>query len=538
MAKRPKIIVVGGGVAGCMAALSSIYRDAEVSLVTLCPPRRSASVSIREGFNATTGVSGEDDCPENHARDTILCGDFLAHQGTVRAMCDAAPTILNIFDRMGAVFGRTSEGRIGFYRSSGSSSPRTALGIGGTGHQLICALDSQLRRHASAGKIRLYEGWEFLSLIIDEGGRCLGVAAVNLNNMEVKTFAADVVVVCTGGFAGLWGKWSASPGTDGSAIARCFEQGACFANPEFVELHPFAVPFSNKCVVIGSAILSAGACATASRDPASGHFLDISGVDPHWLDIYLGDTLSLLGRIEELGSVKDQIRLEPAVFRTLGGLWVDRNHAATIPGLFAAGGACCQYHGACALGGNELLASAHGGQVAGKAAAEYALSLTAPSDDVGQSLFESARVQEEDRIVQLMQREGEENVHLLRRELSEAVRAAAGAQKDNVELSTAREKISELRARSAHATLADRSHWENGEVVSMRRFSLSFNLAELVVAASIARDESRGSHFKPKFPNRNDDKWLVTTKATWMPDGPKFDYSEKIEILDFKPVDK
>src|SRR6184192_2783935 len=120
MAKGIKIAVVGGGLAGLAAAMKIAEAGHEVDLFSVVPVRRSHSVCAQGGINGAVNTKGEGDSPQRHFEDTVLGGDFLANQTLVKAMCEAAPGIIHLLDRMGVPFTRTPEGRIDFRRFGGT----------------------------------------------------------------------------------------------------------------------------------------------------------------------------------------------------------------------------------------------------------------------------------------------------------------------------------------------------------------------------------------------------------------------------------
>jgi succinate dehydrogenase / fumarate reductase flavoprotein subunit len=260
--------------------------------------------------------------------------------------------------------------------------------------------------------------------------------------------------------------------------------------------------------------------------------IDFSEADPEWLTRNMSRELDFYGRLAGFDPFKEPIKIVPAVYATMGGLWVDAKHATSVAGLFAAGGAAGMYHGASVLAGNELLSKAYGGMIAGESAASFAKN--SGRGETPASLLEVAKAREEDENTHIAGRQGEENAHTIARELCEALMPAASAAKENGELSEGREKIAALLERLSRAPLADRKEWENGEVFFMRRLKHKLYLAEAVCAAAIARGESRGAFYKPKFAERDDKKWHTTTRVGFKDKGPKLDHSEKVEILDFK----
>src|SRR5260221_12841470 len=175
MASGIKIVVVGGGLAGLAAAMKIAEAGHSVDLLSVVPVKRSHSVCAQGGINGAVNTKGEGDSPMIHFDDTIYGGDFLAHQPPVKAMCEAAPAIIYLFDRMGVMFNRTPEGLLDFRRFGGTKHHRTAFAGATTGQQLLYALDEQVRRHEVAGKVKKYENWEMISLILDDHQVCRGV---------------------------------------------------------------------------------------------------------------------------------------------------------------------------------------------------------------------------------------------------------------------------------------------------------------------------------------------------------------------------
>ncbi len=177
-------IIVGGGLAGLTAAMKLAEQGEQVDLFSIVPVKRSHSVCAQGGINGAVNTKGEGDSPMIHFDDTIYGGDFLAHQPPVKAMCEAAPAIIYLFDRMGVMFNRTPEGLLDFRRFGGTKHHRTAFAGATTGQQLLYALDEQVRRYEAAGLVRKFEGWEMLSLVQDESGNCRGIVAIDTRSLE------------------------------------------------------------------------------------------------------------------------------------------------------------------------------------------------------------------------------------------------------------------------------------------------------------------------------------------------------------------
>src|SRR5580700_5779632 len=199
-------IIVGGGLAGLTAAMKLAEQGEQVDLFSIVPVKRSHSVCAQGGINGAVNTKGEGDSPMIHFDDTIYGGDFLAHQPPVKAMCEAAPAIIYLFDRMGVMFNRTPEGLLDFRRFGGTKHHRTAFAGATTGQQLLYALDEQVRRYEAAGKVKQYEGWEFISAVLDSNGAARGISALTPRTMELKACPAGAIVIATGGVGAIFGK--------------------------------------------------------------------------------------------------------------------------------------------------------------------------------------------------------------------------------------------------------------------------------------------------------------------------------------------
>src|SRR3981189_788145 len=244
--RQPKIIVVGGGLAGLMAAIRVAEAGVPVDLFSIVPVKRSHSVCAQGGIYAAKNQKGEGDTTAKHFDDTIYGGDFLANQPLVKRMCEAAPGIIDLLDRMGVMFNRTPEGLLDYRRFGGTLYHRTAFAGATTGQQLLYALDEQVRRHEAAGKVNKFEGSTFLSAVIDGGGVCRGICAMDLRTMEVKTFVADAVIFATGGNGAIFGQSTNSVVCTGSAQSALYQQGCYYANGEFIQVHPTSTPGEDK----------------------------------------------------------------------------------------------------------------------------------------------------------------------------------------------------------------------------------------------------------------------------------------------------
>ncbi len=489
-------------------------------------------------------------------------------------MCEAAPGIIDLLDRMGVPFNRTTEGLLDFRRFGGTLYHRTAFAGATTGQQLLYALDEQVRRFESEKKVTKYEGWEFLSIIKDSGGVCRGICAMDLRSMEVRTFAADAVILATGGNGAIFGKSTNSVVCTGSAQAAVYQQGAVYANGEFIQVHPTAIPGEDKLRLMSESARGEGGRVwvpkTAGdnrvaksipenerwyfleewypkygnlvpRDVATRaihkvvyeHGLGVDGQPQVYLDLTHIDRATLDRKLEGILEIYEKfvgddprevpMKIFPGMHYTMGGLWVDFDQMTNIPGLYAVGECDYSIHGANRLGANSLMSCIYAGFVAGPKAMEYARALSAADGDGG-AAAEKAR--QEALNQQLMTSSGDENPFRIWRELGEIMTANVTVIRYNDKLKATDAKIVDLQRRYRNINLSDKSQWANTSFAFTRQLGNMLHLARVITQGALLRDESRGAHYKPDFPERNDEKFLKTTKASFAgeAEGPRFEF--------------
>jgi succinate dehydrogenase / fumarate reductase flavoprotein subunit len=228
------------------------------------------------------------------------------------------------------------------------------------------------------------------------------------------------------------------------------------------------------------------------------------------------------------------MKIFPAVHYSMGGLWIDFNQMTNIPGLFAAGEVDYQYHGANRLGANSLLSCIYGGMVAGPNALEYIRGLDRSSSDLSSNLFESYRTKEEEKYEQILKMDGDENPYLLHKELGEWMTDNVTVVRHNDRLQKTDEKIQELMERYQRINVGDTARYSNQSASFVRQLWNMLELARVITLGALNRNESRGAHYKPEFPERNDEEFLKTTIADYTPDGPKLSY-EDVDTSLIKP---
>lgn len=488
-------------------------------------------------------------------------------------MCEEAPNIIYLLARMGVPFNRTAEGFLDFRRFGGTLYSRTAFAGATTGQQMLYALDEQVRGLEVKGQVKKYEGWEFLSLIKNSDGRVCGITAINMNSMEIVSFKADAVVIATGGPGYIFGKSTNSITNTGAAVSRCFRQGAYLGNPEFVQVHPTAIPGIDKLRLISEAARGEGGRIWTYKDGKKWYFLEemfpkygnlvprdvasrtiykvvnemglgVEGKQAVYLDVThlstqthkkLEGILEIYEKFMGKDPRKEPMLVYPAVHYSMGGLWVDYNHMTNIPALYAVGECDYQYHGANRLGANSLLSCVYSGLLCASKCVEYlkGSNTNYPPD----SVYEEEVKKENELLKQIINSRGTENVFSLYKEMSTYMADNCLIVYYEDKLKRTFDKLNELEQRFKSIELSDQANWANQSLLFARQLYDMLLYAKVVVLAAIERKESRGSLYKPEYPKRDDENWLKTTKAKYVNGKIEFEY-EKVEMTHIKPVER
>jgi succinate dehydrogenase / fumarate reductase flavoprotein subunit len=584
--KQPKIIVVGGGLAGLMATIRVAEAGVPVDLFSIVPVKRSHSVCAQGGINAAKNQKGEGDSAAKHFDDTIYGGDFLANQPLVKRMCEAAPGIIDLLDRMGVMFNRTPEGLLDYRRFGGTLYHRTAFAGATTGQQLLYALDEQVRRHESEGKVNKFEGVTFLSAVIDESGVCRGICSMDLRSMEVSTHPADAVIFAAGGIGAIFGRSTNSVVCTGSAQSALLQQGVDYANGEFIQVHPTAIPGEDKLRLMSESARGEGGRVWVPRNPhdqraartipdaerfyfleewypkygnlvprdiatraihrivyqeklglqgKAAVYLDVTHIPRETLDRKLEGILEIYEKFLGVDPREEPMQVFPAMHYTMGGIWINgQDQATSVPGIYAAGECEYQYHGANRLGANSLVSCIFGGGLAGPAAVKYAANLSTGGDEISSTVFENEKKRQEEKNQALISNQGSENPIAIWRELGEIMTEHVTVTRINKNLEIADSKIRDLQARYRNINLSDRTRWSNQTLNFARELENMLILARVITLGALNRNESRGAHYKPDFPDRDDVNWLKTTRATFRDGELRLTY-EPVDISQIPP---
>ena len=592
MSGRQRVIVVGAGLAGLACTMKLVEEGMDVDLLSSTPARQSHSVCAQCGINACNTISRQEgDSEWAHFDETILGGDFLADQPPVHEMCYWAPRLIDLLDRMGVPFHRTAEGQRAVRLSGGSVARRTFFAGATSGQQILYAFDEQVRRHEADGRVHRRDYWEFLWPVIHEGA-CVGVVAQDLRSMRIESFAASAVVIATGGNGMIFGRTTASLACTGAAASRCYQAGAKYANPEFIQIHPTTMPAQDKCRLVTEAFRGEGARIwvpaiqengswkphpNPNRGPASipeserwyfleDHYAKFGNLVPRdvaaqevtslcrdgfgagdgsmvyldWRDSVkeigrqsaaarLSGAVQLCRKFGGADPLEEPIRVSPAVHASMGGLWVGykkdertgglkagdpANMGTNIAGLYAIGEVSFAYHGANRLGGNGLLSRIFDGLFGGKCVKNYCADALA---DPPSSAFESAIRQETGRTDRLLAGDGDENPRLLAGEIGRWMTEHCTLVRHNDKLEMALDKCQQWKQRARRIKLSDTGSWMNQSLPFARSVRDMIVMAEAILCGALMRNESRGAHFKPAYPNRDDANFLKATIAVYDP---------------------
>jgi len=370
------VLVIGGGLAGLSATMRLAELGIDVDLVSLVPVKRSHSACAQGGINSVnTQTRQQGDNEWKHFDDTVYGGDFLQHQPPVKEMAEWGPRIVDLMDRLGVPFNRTPEGFRDQRRFGGTLYKRTAFAGATTGQQLLYALDEQVRRWEVAGKVKKWEFWDFLQPVLDDAGRCRGAVCQDLVTMEFRAFPADAVVVASGGCGLVFGRSTMSMVCTGSAVSRCYASGALYANGEFIQVHPTAIPGADKLRLMSESARGEGGRVWVPRTPQDTRdprdipdsdriyfleerypkygnlvprdiatreifnictneglsvekdrlcvYLDLTHIPKETLDRKLGGILEIYEKFQGVDPRFVPMKIFPAVHYSMGGLWID-----------------------------------------------------------------------------------------------------------------------------------------------------------------------------------------------------------------------
>ena len=524
------VLVVGGGIAGLRAAIEAKRQGADVAVVSKTHPLRSHSLKSQAGINASVKQT---DTWESFAADTVKGGDFLNEQNAVQVLCEESATAVLELDAMGVPFSRAADGLFDLRQLPGSSRGRTVFAGDLTGHIVLQTLYEQMLHLG----IRCYDETELVALTVS-GGVCHGIVARELKTGRFTGFGAKAVILATGNPGQLFGRTTASLACTGDGIAAAYGAGVALVDMEMVQFHP-TVLADRGGVLVSEAVLAEGGklvnaagqaldispksprdiIARAIAASKESVFLDASGVDAKKAAKSLKYTKTLVQQFAGIDLLKKAVAVSPAAHRFMGGIKVSVDGATSVAGLYAAGEcAWTGAQGANALGGSTLTEAVVFGKRAGAAAAKRASSTA--KKDVPAALVTSA---EKTATEPFGRGVTTDTPHKIRVELQRLMDGSAGVTRSGDALKSAQGKVADLKSRLAKAGLQSSANMYDTSLTSYLETQSLLAIAEAVLAAAAAREESRGAHSRSDFSTRDDAKWLKHTVVTSTPSGPKVD---------------
>jgi len=560
------IIIVGGGAAGLRAAIAAaeVSDTLSIALISKVYPMRSHTVSAEGGAGA---AFGDDDSPDLHAFDTIRGSDYLADQDAVEAFVTEAPREITQLEHWGCPWSREPDGHMAVRAFGGMSVNRTVFAADKTGFHLLHTLFQTSLKYDSIVRHDEF----FVTSLLNEDGRCAGVAAVDLRDSEVRCFVAKAVILCTGGLGRIFSFTTNASINTGDGMALAYRAGVPLKDMEFVQYHPTGLPgtgilmteasrgeggylinkegqrFLEEYIpskmelgprdILSRAIMQEIEKGRAFEGPYGEYVhLDVRHLGEKLIDEKLPFVRELVRKFVGIDPLHEPIPVRPVVHYMMGGIDTDMMGRTPLPGLYSAGEtACVSMNGANRLGSNSLSECLVFGARVGSQAARDALDATAPAQEPLAQLAEA----EQDRLVDgyLEKEGGRERIAPIRRELQTAMERGAGVFRTEESLKEAVEEVRGLKDRYRDLAISDRDRAFNTELVAALELGNMLDVAETVVASGLERRESRGSHTRRDARDRDDERYLKHTLASSTPDGPKIEYRD-VTITRWPPAER
>ena len=550
--KLHDILIIGAGLAGMRAAVAA-SPDLDVAVMSKVHPVRSHSVAAQGGINAALG---EDDSWEAHAYDTTKGGLYLGDQDAIEAMCREAPEDILELERLGVIFSRNEEGRIAQRPFGGAGFPRTCYAADRTGHAILHAMYEQLLKR----RIAVYEEWYVTTLIVEDGV-CRGVVAWDLIHGGLHAIRAKAVILATGGSGRVFLTSTNAVINTGDGMALAYRAGAPLADMEFVQFHPTTLKGTGILITEGARgeggyllntlgerfmkVYAPQQMELATRSTVSlaigQEILEGRGVDGCvLLDLRHLGRQRILERLPQiralamefagLDPIETPIPVRPGAHYQMGGVRTNQWTETGIAGLYAAGEcACVSVHGANRLGGNSLLETIVFGRRAGVRAGEYVRTV-AP-----QALRNDQLTTEQTRVQRLLAQEGSVRAWQLREELGQTMSLNLGLVRTQESMSAASSTISALTQRAASMMVQDKGQVFNTDLVQALEFECLLDVAETIVTSALARQESRGAHYRSDYPVRDDQQWLKHSLIRRTSEGTALTH-EPVTVTRFPPA--
>jgi fumarate reductase flavoprotein subunit len=568
------VVLVGGGGAGLRAAIAIAETNPTltIAVVSKVYPMRSHTVSAEGG---AAGVIAPDDSIDEHIYDTISGGDWLCDQDAVEAFVHEAPQELLRLEHWGCPWSREPDGKVAVRPFGGMKKMRTWFAADKTGfHMLHTLFQTSLKYN----EVTRYDEWFVTRLLVDEG-RVQGVVAIDLQSGRIEAITARAVILCTGGCGKVFPFTTNAAIKTGDGMALAYRAGAPLKDMEFVQYHPTGLPLTG--ILITEAARAEGGyllnkdgyrylqdynlgtpqphpvlrtMELGPRDRLSQAFvkelqkgrtidsphgqvvhLDLRHLGEKKINAKIPFVRELCTKYQNLDPVRDLIPVRPVIHYMMGGVHTDINGATPIAGLYAAGEvACVSINGANRLGSNSLSECLVFGARAGRAAAEYASRAPAINPRImAQKTDEHRRLEQE-----LFSRKGRERIATLRDEMQQTMEESAGIYREASSIRKGIGELQRLQERYADVVIEDHSRTFNTERVSALELSFLLDIAQTMLAAALAREESRGAHQRTDFSKRDDQRFLAHALVSRNPDGSCRLESLPVTITRWPPAER
>ena len=557
--RKYTIIVVGTGLAGASAAAS--LGELGYNVLTFSyheSPRRAHSIAAQGGINAPKNYSNDGDSIWRLFYDTVKGGDYRAREANVYRLAQVSGNIIDQCVAQGVPFARDYAGYLDNRSFGGAQVSRTFYARSQTGQQLLLGAYSAMSRQINAGTVEFFPRREMLDLVVVDG-QSRGIICRNLVTGEIEPYAANAVVLATGGYANTFYLSTMAKASNATAIWRAYKKGAAFGNPCFTQIHPTCIPqggdYQSKLTLMSESLRNDGRIWVPKkkgdtrraeeipeedrdyylerlypsfgnlvpRDVASRRAKELCdnglGVGPTGRAVYLdfADAINRLGRhvIEErYGNLFDMyheitaedpykvpMRIYPAVHYTMGGLWVDYNLMSTIPGLYVVGEANFADHGANRLGASALMQGlADGYFILPYTIGDYLASTKFNTVKTEDAPFKEVQDGIAQMVKKLMSINGKKTVEEFHRELGRIMWDYVGMGRNRVGLQKALAEIPKLREEFwQNVKLVGGPNELNSELEKAGRVADFLELGELMSLDALHREESCGGHFREEY---------------------------------------
>jgi len=550
---RHDVVIVGGGAAGLRAAIAVVDADprASVALVSKVYPMRSHTVSAEGGAAA---VARSDDSLEMHGYDTVKGSDFLGDQDVITYFVEQAPRELTLLEHWGCPWSRNEDGTVATRAFGGMTTKRTWYAADKVGFHMLHALFQHSLRF---DRIVRYDELFATKLLVDDG-QVRGVAALDVRTGEVRAFLGRAVILSTGGAGKIFPFTTNGNIKTGDGMALAYRAGVPLEDMEFVQYHPTGLPGTGILIteaargeggtvknadgerflvtrdygvgtkaelgprdMISRAIIQEIEAGRGIKGPYGDYVhLDLTHLGEAHIDAKLPMVRELATIYGGADPVHQPIPIRPVLHYMMGGIAVDLDGAAALPGLFAAGeAACVSLNGANRLGSNSLTECLVFGARTGQAALRFARG----TSEGGAAAPTREAEQEKARIDGLRGRRGSEKLSQLRTEMQKTMERGCGVYREAGALQATVRELARLRERAKDLAVADASRVFNTELVAALELLNMLEVAEAIAVSAASRKESRGAHARKDAPRRDDANFLHHTLCTAGPAGPRLD---------------